>query len=86
MKNANEMNKIAWEVIHEIHNERIRKATELVENKIAKDIETIAYCGGFDYTIKVDGKEVNTDAVVEILTKHGYNVRKSGYTLKISWM
>lgn len=84
MKNAKELREITMETINRELIEKQNRAMEVLENKIAPQLQRIAEVGNFYTTFHVD-----TDADIEIiiseLTENDYGVIRKGRVLEISW-
>ncbi len=85
MKNANELKEITMETINRVLAERQNKAIEVLENKIAPQMQRIAESGNFYTSFHVDA-DVDIEVIVTKLTENYYTVRRKGRVLEISWM
>ena len=85
MKNANEIANIAATATMELVAKRKEKAINVLENSIAPQIEQAAEKCKCFINFHV-GANVDIDVIVEELESLGYEVKKKGYSLNISWM
>ena len=85
MKSAKEM----WSITEETTNERIaqskNKALAALDEVIAPQIEAAARDGDYVINYHVDAS-VDIDVIIAALIEAGYDVRKTGRTLRIWWL
>ena len=86
MKNAKEMRAVALEVIRKEKEEKIENALNLIENKIAIEIENVANAGRFEYAIDTtEFQNVDWETVMNILDENGYRTKVTKKVMKIEW-
>jgi hypothetical protein len=84
MKNAKELREITMETVNRVLAERQNRAMEVLENKIAPQLQKMAEAGNFYTSFHVDA-DVDIEVIVSELTENDYGVRRKGRVLEISW-
>jgi hypothetical protein len=85
MKNANEIANITAAATMALVAKRKEKAINILENSIAPQIEQAAEKCECYINYHVDAN-VDINVIIEELENLGYEVKKKGYSLNISWM
>ena len=84
MKNAKELREITMETINRELIEKQNKAMEVLENKIAPQLQRMAEAGNFYTSFHVD-TDADIEVIVSELIENDYKVRRKSRVLEISW-
>lgn len=84
MKNAKELREITMETINKVLAERQNRTMEVLENKIAPQLQSMAEAGNFYTSFYVDA-DADIEVIVSELTENDYRVRRKDRVLEISW-